>query len=109
MQMRSVAPGRLELDESAITPLHQSAKPPSTDEEVEEYPKIVYLFTHRDKIDAKGARNKEVVNKNIEKLIRYGIISKNNTIISSKIHTDIHFLFKNEIQLKLNTDMLYMT
>lgn len=105
-----VAASRLDLDESAITPLHQQKKSQSeAGEEKEEYPKIVYVFTHRDKIDVKGVRNKEVVNKNIEKLMRGGVISKDYVLVSSKIHTDIHFAFKNEIQLKLNTDMLYMT
>ena len=105
-----VSPSKLGSDESIITPLHGGSKknPPAVDE-VEKYPKIMYVFTHRDKIDSKGSHHKEVVNKNIEKLMRKGTITRNYALVSSKVHTDVHLVFKNEILLKLNTDMLYMT
>jgi len=105
-----VSLSKLHPDESIIAPLHDGSKKnsPAVDE-VEKYPKIMYVFTHRDKIDSKGSYHKEVVNKNIEKLMRKGTITRNYTLVSSKVHTDVHFVFKNEILLKLNTDMLYMT
>lgn len=101
-----------DLDESAMTPLHSNGKPKQgseINEEIEKYPKFTYIFTHKDKIKSKGIYYEGESNRIIEDMIKNGIISKSNDIISSKSHTDVHVLFKNEIQLKARADVLFKT
>ncbi len=90
-------------DESVFTPLHymttlnndfgnQNAK-----NCIEESPRIVYVFTNRDKVEEKGIVNVELVAKQREKLVKAGVVTKNMYIVSSKIYSDVHVMFKNEL------------
>ena len=98
-------------EDELLTPLHYLT---SLNGEVEkgksndtEYPKIVYVFTHRDKIEVKGTANEELMNMHIMKLINAGLITKNAYVVSSKIFSDIHLMFKKELQLKMTASHLY--
>ena len=95
------------LDESSSAILHQLKV--ALDKDGTKYPKVIYVFTHRDTIEAKGLANIEAANAHREKLIKEGMITKNVYVVSCKTCTDIHLLFKNEIQLKFLADALYRT
>ena len=101
-----------EVDDSLLTPLHYISSgvgAPGKDGGESEYPKIVYVLTHRDKIEGKGIANVESTNNHTLKLIKSGIITKNTYLVSCKIFTDVHLIFKKEIQLKLRASNLYKT
>lgn len=96
-----------QLDDSLLTPLHYLHSMTGQEEEKDEYPKVVYVFTHRDKIDAKGTAYDELMHKKRLQLLKLGLITKSLYVVSSKIVSDIHILFKREIQLKLKSCQLF--
>jgi hypothetical protein len=100
-----------EADESMLTPLHylHNLGAGTKAEELSEYPKVVYVFTHRDKIDAKGTAYDELMHNHRTKLISSGVITKNLYLVSSRIYTDVHLMFKKEIQFKLRASQLFKT
>ena len=99
------------MDDSLVTPLHylNTAGAGTKAEEFTEYPKVVYVFTHRDKIDAKGTAYDELMHAHRTKLIKSGLVTKNLYLVSSRIYTDVHLMFKKEIQFKLRACSLFKT
>ncbi len=97
-------------DDSLVTPLHYvtaGAGASSKEEEPGQYPKCVYVFTHRDKVEAKGVANSEAAHNQRMKLMRASIITKNTYPVSCRLYSDIHLMFKRELELKLKSDQLY--
>lgn len=68
---------------------------------------MVYVFTHRDQIRTKGVENEELLGLHTAKLIDAGIITRNVYVVSSKIFSDVHVMFKKEIQYKLTAGGMY--
>jgi len=110
LQQEELARKKRELDDSQLTPLHYlSSNVPGIPDFTMMYPKCVYIFTHKDKIESKGIANVESTHLQRLKMMRDGIITKSTYVVSCKAYSDIHLVFKKEIQLKLQADALYKT